>query len=122
MTIPTQAKIDRLLQQHEELIKASGIGQEVAAARGYRSVTKQAELRRLGFGQAQARVPALLIPIWSVAGEIALYQVRPDEPRIVRGKTVKYETPAGARMVIDVPPPAREWLSDPARPLFITEG
>src|SRR2546427_7205591 len=98
-----------LLPQHTELISKSGISLEVAAARGYRSVQTKAELRRLGFGENQVRVPTLLIPIWNVVGEIALYQIRPDEPRIMKGKPVKYETPAGARMTLDVPPPARQW-------------
>lgn len=111
-----------LLPQHLRLIEASAIHADVALARGYRSVETKAELRRLGFGVNQARVPALLIPVWNIVGEIVLYQIRPDEPRIVKGKPVKYETPAGARMVIDVPPAAREWLRDPRRPLFVTEG
>src|SRR5206468_678062 len=110
-----------LLPQHLRLIEASAIQSEVAMVRRYRSVQTKAELRRLGFGTNQARVPALLIPVWNVAGEIALYQIRPDEPRIVKGKPVKYETPTGARMTIDVPPAAREWLRDPRRPLFVTE-
>jgi len=111
-----------LLPQHLRLIEASAIGADVALARGYRSVLTKVELRRLGFGENQARVPALLIPIWGVSGEIVLYQTRPDEPRIVKGKAIKYETPAGVRMVLDVPPPARQWMGDPSRPLFITEG
>src|SRR6266704_394859 len=111
-----------LLPQHLRLIEASAIQADVATARGYRSVRTKAELHRFGFGQNQVRVPALLIPIWGVSGEIVLYQARPDEPRIVNGRPVKYETPIGARMVLDVPPPAREWLGDPQRPLFITEG
>src|SRR5215467_12780213 len=40
----------------------------------------------------------------------------------LEAKTVKYETPSGARMVVDVPPSVRQWLGDPKRPLFITEG
>ncbi len=111
-----------LLPQHDRLITDSGISPDVAAARGYRSVETKTELRRLGFGETQTRVPALLIPVWNAAGEIALYQIRPDEPRIIKGKPVKYETPAGARMALDVPPPIREWLRDPERPLLITEG
>ncbi len=68
------------------------------------------------------RVPTLLIPLWNVHGEIGLYQSRPDEPRIRDGKAVKYETPAGSNVVIDVPPMTRERLKDPGWPLFITEG
>ncbi|MDQ3817758.1 MAG: DUF3854 domain-containing protein [Acidobacteriota bacterium] len=116
------AYIATLLPQHQELIRGSAITDEVARARGYRSITTFAELKRLGFGQAQQQVPALLIPVWSVNGDIATYQLRPDHPRIKNGRPVKYETPRGARMVIDVPPHASKWLGDPTRPLFITEG
>lgn len=74
---------DGLLPQHAVLLTASAISDEVAEARGYRSVEQKARLTELGFSSTQARVPALLIPIWNVQGEIALYQTRTDEPRIV---------------------------------------
>jgi hypothetical protein len=105
------------------LLTASAISDIVARARGYRSVTTGTELLELGFSARQARVPALLIPVWGVGGEISLYQTRPDTPRIdPRGKVVKYETVAGARMVLDVHPMVRDQLVDPAIPLWITEG
>src|SRR5947207_9679006 len=93
----------QLLPQHAELITASGISAEVAQERGYRSVSTKAELKELGFGEAQRRTPALLIPVNSVTGEIATYQIRPDVPRVKNGKSLKYETPAGTRMALDVP-------------------
>src|SRR5436309_180578 len=111
-----------LLRQHAERLHGSGIRPEIAAARGYRSVQKQSELRRLGFSDLQCRVPALLIPIRAVTGEIVLYQSRPDEPRIVGGQPVAYETPPGARMTLDVPAPVRPLLSDPGVALFIADG
>jgi hypothetical protein len=96
---------------------------EVAKARGYRSVKTKSELEELGFTKAQRRVPALLIPVSDVRGEIATYQIRPDVPRInKRGKPVKYETPSDSKMVLDIPPNARPSLGNPAIPLFITEG
>ena len=52
-----------LLAQHALLLEGSGIDPEVARERGYRSVSKKAELERLGFGRRQCGVPALLIPI-----------------------------------------------------------
>jgi hypothetical protein len=113
---------DVLLPHHAELLAASAISEAVAAARGYRSVTEKAELHRLGFTERQARVSALLLPVWNVTGKIALYQARPDEPRLANGKTVKYETVAGSRMTIDVPPSVRHQLGDPSIPLWITEG
>lgn len=112
----------KLLPQHQKLIDASEILPEVASERGYRSVKAKAELKRLGFSDRQCRVPALLVPVRGVTGDIVGYQSRPDEPRIANGKAIKYETPKGSRMVLDVPPGARQWLGDPTRPLIITEG
>ena len=81
-----------LLPHHQKLIDDSAISSEVARARGYRSVTTSAALRKLGFSDRQARAPALLVPVWSVHGELLLYQARPDDPRILDGKPLKYET------------------------------
>lgn len=111
-----------LLPQHRELLGASLIAPEVAAARGYRSVTEKVVLERYDFGRAQRQVPALLIPVWDVSGEVVLHQARPDEPRIRDGKAIKYETPAGSRMALDVPPMVRERLADPRVDLWVTEG
>jgi hypothetical protein len=111
-----------LLPQHVDLIEKSAIAPKIAKARGYRSVISQADLERLGFSSGQRLAPGLLVPVWNVAGVVATYQFRPDEPRIRDGKPAKYETPAGTRMILDVPPLARVWLGDPKRPLFITEG
>ncbi len=111
-----------LLPQHRALLEASGITREVADARGYRSVDVKARLAKYGFGPAQRLVPGLLIPVRGLDGRVVLHQFRPDEPRSKDGKPVKYETPSGARMVIDVPPMAKPWIDDPARPLWITEG
>jgi hypothetical protein len=105
------------------LLTASAISPATATARGYQWVLKKAELATLGFKENQRRVPALLIPIHDVAGEVSLYQLRPNAPRIdVKGKAIKYETPTGAGMVVDVPPQVRPWVRDPEKPLFITEG
>jgi putative DNA primase/helicase len=111
-----------LQPNHAALIAQSGISRDVAEARGYRTVTKKGELRDLGFSQSQARVPALLVPVHAVVGGVALYQIRPDAPRMKKGKTLKYETPLGARMALDVPPSARGQIGNPNIPLFITEG
>jgi hypothetical protein len=113
---------DLLLPQHAAMIEASAISPEVATARGYFTATRKAELATLGFGAAQRNVPALVIPIHGVDGEIRTYQSRPDHPRIKDGKPLKYETPRGSRMCLDVPPAALSRLADPAAPLVITEG
>lgn len=105
------------------LLEESGINVQLVQQRGYRTVKHKADLERLGFGRAQRNVPALLIPIYGPTGEIVLYQSRPDNPRIGKGgKPIKYETPAGSRMALDVHPATRGRLGDPTVPLFITEG
>ncbi len=112
-----------LLPQHAAMLEASAITPEVAQARGYRSVEQRAHLIELGFSPTQARVPALLLPVWGVAGEVVMHQIRPDKPRMnSRGKAVKYETPRGSRMVLDAHPAIRSSLGDPGVPLWITEG
>jgi len=111
-----------LSESHQAQLEASAISPEIIEARGYRTITTKVELRDFGFSDPQRRVPALLLPIWGVAGEIALYQVRPDEPRVREGKPVKYEIPRMAHMALDVHPIALPKLADPAVPLFITEG
>lgn len=114
---------ERLSSTHKRQIEESMIAPDVAMERGYRSVNTKAELKRLGFKERQCLVPALLVPIHGVTGDVVNYQIRPDQPRVNnRGKTVKYETLAGSQMRLDVPPRARKSLGDPSRPLFITEG
>jgi hypothetical protein len=104
------------------LLEESGIDPTVAEARGYRTVEKKAELEKLGFAPSQRNVPALLVPVFSPAGEVVLHQSRPDEPRVKDGDPIKYETPKGSRMVMDVHPSMRDKLGDPSGPLWITEG
>jgi putative DNA primase/helicase len=112
-----------LLPQHEALVRASAISPLVAAARGYRSVSRKADLERLGFSSRQANVPALLIPVYNGRGEAVLYLSRPDTPRIGReGKPVEYEVPRAAAPVVDVPPSVAPHLGDLDRPLVITAG
>ena len=115
--------MNQLDKHHEKmLIEESGITPNIIEARGYRTVEKKADLKSLGFSEAQCSVPGLLIPIYNPSGEIVLYQYRPDTPRIKDGKPVKYETPSGSRMALDVHPFAREMLGDPSVPLLVTEG
>ncbi len=114
-----------LLPRHRDLIVASAISPEVAAERGYHSIFKKSKAKDLGFGDKQCCVPALVIPVRTVGGEIGTYQLRPDQPRVGKdGRIIKYETPGKSRMVIDVPRRCLErgWIHDPGKALFITEG
>ena len=49
-----------LLPQHLELIRASAISDDVARARGYRSITKSSALKELGFAPSQAAARQLV--------------------------------------------------------------
>src|SRR5205807_2490812 len=101
----------------EMLIAQSGIDPAVIARRGYRTIADPADLIDFGFADYQRRT-GLLIPIHDVHGEIALHQLRPDNPRIQAGKERKYEMPARARVVLDVPPVVLSRLGDPGVPLW----
>ena len=120
----TAAATSALHDHHRTMLESeSGIHPDLVSARGYRTVTDAAELKKLSFSPKQQNVPALLIPIYSPTGEIKLYQARPDTPRLdERNKTVKYETPAGSQMALDVHPLAKNKVADPTTALFVTEG
>lgn len=104
-------------------LAASKVSAEVASERGYRTIDSPAQMRRHGFRGEQAQlIPALLIPLRNVWGQPGGYQIRPNEPRVLKGKVAKYETRHGERMTIDCHPRVLSVLTDPYVPLAITEG
>jgi hypothetical protein len=112
-----------LLPQHRKLLKDSAIDPDVVREREYHSVGQKSNLLKLKFAEYQCRVPGLLVPIWDTKGKIATYQFRPDDPRCdASGKLIKYESPAGSSLTLDVPPSVRPMIRDPKIPLYITEG
>src|SRR5215213_9598868 len=111
-----------LFEQHQAMLAESKITPDHARARGYVSVDTKIRLDRLGVTKAGRNVPGLLVPQLRKDGSTWGYQYRPDVPRLRDGKPVKYETPAGQRNGIDVPPGVGARLGDPAVPLWVTEG
>jgi Protein of unknown function (DUF3631)/Domain of unknown function (DUF3854) len=114
-----------LSPQHQEYLRARGVDPSVARERGYRSADTKAQVKSIGFGESQRLAPGLIIPTFDVVstnGECASYQFRPDAPRMVDGRVVKFETPRGAKLALDVPPRVRPQLDNPNVPLWITEG
>jgi hypothetical protein len=122
VVVPGDAVGRDLLPHHAALISASAIADEVRDDRGYYTATTSEQLANLGFAATQTRVPALVLPIYGPSGDLAGHQVRPDHPRILDGKPVKYETPARGRLHLDVPPRVRHLIDDPRQPLIVTEG
>jgi putative DNA primase/helicase len=106
------------------LVDDSKIDEAVAQERGYCSLPTPAAIQALDFSKAQAKTaPALGIPLWDVHGVQRDWQIRPDAPRCNRkGKPIKYETPTGHRLFLDVHPRMQPQLCNPAVPLWITEG
>lgn len=118
-----------------EILTESAVSEEVAQARGYRTLTgtpaERDELEALGFkGFVYDRddaYPALLIPMHNVRGEQCGAQLKTATPRM-RRKTngdvapIKYESPTGAPLVVDVPAFTRAQLTNLGTPLWITEG
>jgi Protein of unknown function (DUF3631)/Domain of unknown function (DUF3854) len=114
-----------LFEQHVAYLRDRGVVPEVARERGYRSAETKAQLKSIGFGESQRIPPGLVIPVHDVIatdGECSGYQFRPDSPRMAEGRIVKFETPRGARLALDVPPRVRAQLDNPDVPLWITEG
>lgn len=120
----------KLKPQHLAELRASGISDDIIRKRGYRSITTNRELEATGFGKYQSRAPGILIPLRHVPNITvdsskppATAQFKPNKPRYIDGvKAVKYETPAGSRVCLDIPPGVEKVLRDSSIPLLITEG
>ncbi len=119
--------IERCVAHHhwEMLTKESAVIPEVIEERGYFTANEAEELIELGFAENQARVPALVIPVWGVDGRFRFHRIRPDNPRPnpdKPGKVNKYEQPSGTPLVLDVPRRCQPYLADTNRPLWFVEG
>jgi hypothetical protein len=121
----------QLRPQDEAVLGASAISREVALARGYTYADTKIRLAQLGFAPDQQRAPALVIPVYGVLasdGRPSFYSIRPDSPRVTKGKNgkpdkpKKYEIPVRTHVVVDVNPLCRVTLADPTVPLAIVEG
>jgi len=108
--------------RHQAELEASGISASVARDRGYRTANTKAELSRLGFKRSQQNDPGIIMPIHGVADHITGYQYKPDNPRTINGKVVKYETPAKSATQLDIPRSVQVLVRKVEFSLFFTEG
>jgi hypothetical protein len=99
-----------------QLLEESGISPDVARERGYRTVKRRAELEE--FPKWQRRL-GLYVPIFSPDTVTQSCQLRPDRPR---NPKLKYESPQGSRVVLDVHPRMREEVHAGSGDLFVVEG
>jgi hypothetical protein len=123
-SVPEELLRERLELSHhrQALLEESAISPQVMVERGYYTAKSKAELGRLGFWPSQRLAPALVIPMYRPTGELTTYQIRPDAPREIDGKAVKYETPAKSSLRLDVHPSQSERVKDASIPLWIVEG
>lgn len=114
---------DRVIRpDHLDMLAASGITPESAELRGYETIRDPRKLALLGYPKAAQRTQGLLIPQRRQDGSVWGYAYRPDHPRERNGKPAKYEMPYRQSNHIDVPAGVGPMLSDPGKPLVITEG
>jgi len=123
-----------LNQNHLDMLHKSAISDDVIKERGYFSEDDEGKIHDLGFASAQSR-PGLVIPLWTVDGQIGTYILHPDNPRCLEDKKkprnpdgtypqkiLKYEMPKGSGLRIDCPSRCQPKLGNPGESLWITEG
>jgi hypothetical protein len=117
---PSSLGVHKLSKKHHrELEEGSAIDARIILERGYSSVSAS-EALALGFSKEQAR-DGLLIPFFTPAGEVSS-QLKPHEPRVIKGKAIKYETRAGHDIVLDVHPRNYWRLLHGDEPIYVVEG
>ena len=108
-----------LSEKHARMIEESSIWPDVAAERGYRTVTR-AEVPDVFRGYQ--RKNGLLIPTLSPSGKRGV-RLRPNKPRVGKdGKARKYEQPGNVPCAPDVHPRNFHRLKDASVPLWLVEG
>lgn len=109
----------------DEILGGSAVSARVLTERGYRTLAGRpgrATLTGLGFSPTLAPLPGVLVPLRWADGEVVAHQFKPDRPRVVKGKPVKYENPTGHDIHLDVALSMAAALSDSDARLWITEG
>ena len=122
MTLYPNRRPRTLSDSHRRMLyEESGIDPGVAEERGYRTGSGRSGTPEILKGYQ--RKPGLVVPTFSPDGITRSCQLRPDKPRKdKKGKPLKYETPGGSKVVLDVHPRMREEVRSGTGDLWITEG
>jgi DNA polymerase-1 len=121
----------KLLPQHQEDLRQSGLQDETIRAGGFHSLTDPVQIAQVLAwpGGAKKLGPCLCIPFFDLEGrDTGFARLKPDKPRKVhdrrtgKRREVKYEQPKGAPVRPYFPNGAGQAILDPATPLLITEG
>jgi hypothetical protein len=117
----------KLLDQHREHLRASGLSDATIDASGIYSVTEDDEAARLlSWKSSAGPAPAMGFPVHGLDGAIVQTVLRPDEARTREdGSIAKYEQPLGDHHRVWFPPPGlvpHDRLMDLAHPLIFVEA
>jgi putative DNA primase/helicase len=110
--------------QHLKKLRACGLSDETITKAGIYSETAPAKIAAiLGWKRPSKNLaPAIIIPFYSADGTNGFARARPDTPRVLKEKPVKYESPRGVENRIYLPPGVPASLDDPATEIVVTEG
>lgn len=110
---------------HRVQLNASAVSQDVQVERGYRTIAGLDDWQALGrtpISKQFAHI-GLAFPVYRLGNsQPHTWILRPDHPRSINGKTIKYEWPKGVPPCFDVLPRYRAALANPQVPLWFTEG
>jgi putative DNA primase/helicase len=117
-------EVPGILPHHLEELRRSGLTDATVKAAGIYSEAVYDKLNAIvnwkKFPKKMA--PAIVFPFTDAEGRNGYARIKPDHPRMVGGKSVKYESPKGQPTQIYLPPGVVEALADASRELLITEG
>ena len=119
---PEPPDLSGLSEEHRrEILEESAVSLEVAAARGYRTVTRLADVPD-AFSSWQRRL-GLLVPTFSPDTQTRDYQLKPKKP-ITRkdGRKPKYESTQASSPILDVNPLMLDEVRNGTGDLYVTEG
>lgn len=124
-TCPTKAiGSAKLLPHHLAELRASGLSDATIREAGIYSETKPERLAVLLNAKKPPRrlAPALVLPFIEPEGRNGYARIKPDTPRQVAGKPIKYESPRGEPNRVYLPPGVAALLDKPETDLLVTEG
>src|SRR5262249_31496201 len=113
-----------ILPHHLKHLRESGLTDATITAAGLYSETAPQKLAGiLGWRKpTKGLAPAIVFPFVDADGHNGYSRIRPDPPRRIRDKPVKYESPKGQPNRIYLPPGVAPILDSPQSELLLTEG
>ncbi|HEX3999422.1 MAG TPA: phage/plasmid primase, P4 family [Pirellulales bacterium] len=116
--------LPKLLPHHLAQLRSSGLKDTTITAAGIYSETNPRQLTvMLGWRKpTKGLAPALVFPFTGLDGRSSYCRIRPDAPRKVKKKPVKYESPRGQANRIYLPPGIPPFLVNVESELVFTEG